>query len=294
VSGDDPRLEIDFRFYPFGNIGSKADMRWVHCRLGKLIYEGKVSLLLSMMDLTKAKEVESLLKVQDKMTSLGRVASGIAHEIRNPLSGINIYLDNLEKLYGEGEDLHKVKKIFEQLRSASKKIETVVKGVVDFSKPAEPKFVLTDIHQPVNEALKLCSVMMRKSGIELEKALSESLPPCRVDPQLIEGVILNLMTNAIEAMRDIDGPKKIMITSSMGNGRIFLRISDSGPGVSPKDRDKIFDPFFTTKNESMGIGLSLCQRVILDHGGSLSVSTSQWGGAEFVIEIPIEKGLGDK
>ena len=245
----------------------------------------------SFLDITRAKELEHLLRIQDKMTSLGRVAAGIAHEIRNPLSGINIYLNTLEKIYDRAESLDKVKKILGQIQSASRKIESVIKRVMDFSKPSEPKLILTDINQPIEEAMNLSLVTLRKSGIQIEKALAKDLPPCHMDPLLIEEVILNLITNATEAMKSIDGVKIIKVISSVKKHRILVRVSDSGPGVTPDLKDKIFDPFYSTKNGSTGIGLSINHRIITDHGGSLTVYSSKWGGAEFVIEIPIKKKL---
>jgi len=246
----------------------------------------------SFLDITRAKEMEHLLRIQDKMSSLGRVAAGIAHEIRNPLSGINIYLNTLEKIYDRAESLDKVKKILGQIQSASSKIESVIKRVMDFSKPSEPKLILTDINQPIEEAINLSSVTLRKSGVQIEKALAKDLPLCHADPLLIEEVILNLITNATEAMKNVDGDKKIDVISSVKNDRIIVRVSDSGPGVTPDLKDKIFDPFYSTKNGSTGIGLSINHRIITDHGGSLRVSTSKLGGAEFVIEIPIKEHPG--
>jgi signal transduction histidine kinase len=109
---------------------------------------------------------------------------------------------------------------------------------------------------------------------------------------LIEQVILNLINNAAEAMKNVDGDKKIGVRSSVENNRIIVKISDSGTGVSLDSKEKIFDPFYTTKNGSTGIGLSIVHRIVTDHGGTLGVATSKWGGAEFAIEIPIEEGKG--
>ena len=282
-------LDLDFRFYPSGHKGLRPDMKWVYCRVSYIEYQGKDAMLANIMDLTQAKELERLLMIQDKMSSLGRVAAGIAHEIRNPLSGINIYLNTLEKIYDRAESLDKVKQILRQIQSASSKIESVIKRVIDFSKPSEPKLVLTDINQPIEEAINLSSVTLRKSGIKIEKDLARDLPLCHADPLLVEEVILNLITNATEAMKNVDGAKKIDVISSVKNDRIIVSVSDSGPGVTSDLKGKIFDPFYTTKNGSTGIGLSLCHRIIIDHGGSLRVSTSKLGGAEFVIEIPVKK-----
>ena len=105
-------------------------------------------------------------------------------------------------------------------------------------------------------------------------------------------MVLNLITNAAEAMKTVESEKKIAITTAAGDGSIVLQIDDSGPGVREDIRDKIFDPFFTTKNDSTGIGLSLCHRIVSDHGGVLTVSESELGGASFRIEIPL--GITDK
>jgi len=281
--------ETDFRFYPSEKVGIGLDLKWVHCQASAIEYRGKDAILVNMMDVTRARELETSLKIQDKMSSLGRVAAGIAHEIRNPLSGINVYLNTLEKIYDKEESLGKVRQILGMLQSASNKIESVIRRVMDFSKPSAPRLVPTNVNQPIEDAIGLASVTLRKRGTKIKKNLSESLPMVHADAQSIEQVILNLITNSAEAMNKMEGVKQIEITSSAKNDLILVKISDSGPGVPLNIREKIFDPFYTTKTESTGIGLSLCHRIITDHGGSLTVSESRWGGAEFRIEIPIKK-----
>jgi len=294
ISGRVQALDTELRFYPMDRIGNAVDMRWVHCRASLIQYQGKDAVLVNMMDITRAKEFEQLVLTKQKMVSLGHVAAGIAHEIRNPLSGINIYLATLKKLLGDSEgighkSLQKANRIVEQIQSASGKIESVVRRVMDFSKPSRPKLALTNINESIEEAINLSAVTLRKRGIELEKALSAALPQCHADSHLIEQVILNLVTNAAQAMRHAKDPKRVEIASFVENNHVVIRVSDSGPGVPLGDRDKIFDPFFTTKSDSSGIGLSLSHRIISDHGGSLDVATSKWGGAAFRIEIPMEK-----
>jgi signal transduction histidine kinase len=224
------------------------------------------------------------------MSSLGRVAAGIAHEIRNPLSGINVYLNAMDKIYERGEDLEKIKAIIVKIQSASRKIEDVIRRVMDFARPSDPKLVLGNINQPVKDAFDLSSVTMRKRGIEIQKTLTEDLPLCRIDTHLIEQVILNLINNAAEAMQEMQGTKRIEIKTSIQNGENIIEIADSGPGIPFDLAEKIFDPFYSTKNGSSGIGLSLSRRIITDHGGSLDILTSELGGAKFTIKIPIKKG----
>jgi len=281
-------LETDFRFYAKGPKKGSKNLKWVYCRALWTEYRGKEAILVNMIDMTKAKELEHLLTIQDKMASLGRVAAGMAHEIRNPLSGINIYLNTLKKLHHKTGSEEKVKQIIGQIQSASHKIESVIRRVMDFAKPGEPKLTLIDLNRPVTEAINLSAVTMRKSGITLEKALSENLPPCNADPTLIEEMVLNLLNNAAGAMKTMAEGKKIVVTSSVEDDGVILTVSDSGPGIALEIKDKIFDPYFTTKSDGTGIGLSISHRIVTDHGGSLTVSDSDLGGAEFRIEVPIK------
>jgi PAS domain S-box-containing protein len=287
--GEIQTLETDFRFYAKGPKKGSKNLKWVYCRALLTEYRGKEAILVNMIDMTKAKELEHLLTIQDKMASLGRIAAGMAHEIRNPLSGINIYLNTLKKLHHKNGSEEKVKQILGQIQSASHKIESVIRRVMDFAKPGEPKLTLMDLNRPVTEAVNLSAVTMRKSGIALEKVLSEKLPPCNADPTLIEEMVLNLLNNAAGAMKTMEEGKQIVVTSSVEGDGIILTVSDSGPGIAPEIKDKIFDPYFTTKSDGTGIGLSICHRIVTDHGGSLTVSDGELGGAEFRIKIPIRK-----
>jgi PAS domain S-box-containing protein len=289
ISGQARTVDTDFRFYPAGRINSKASMKWVYCRASSIDYKGKEAVLINMIDITPAKELEQLVVAKDKMTSLGHIAAGIAHEIRNPLSGINIYLNTLENMFGESDRPEMMSQILGQIQSASRKIESIIKRVIDFSKPSEPRLVPADVNRPIQEAIELSSVAMRKSGVKISSSLGADLPQCYIDPNLIEEVVLNLITNAAEAMKHNDGDKLIEIASGAQEDHISVRISDSGPGVPVELRTKVFEPFYTTKKSGTGIGLSLCHRIITDHGGSLMIETSKWSGAEFIIKLPTER-----
>lgn len=249
-------------------------------------------------DITERRELERLISIQDKMGSLGRVAAGIAHEIRNPLSTINVYLSTLKRLLTSEEfdaaNLTNIKDSIKEMDSASHKIETVVKRVMDFSKPGLQKMQFMNVNRCVMDAVDLSAVTLRKSGVLLELQLDENLPDCFMDSLLIEQVMLNLLTNAIEELAESEGDKHVMVKTAESTGRegevsIVISVADSGSGVDPTLRDRIFDPFFTTKHYGSGIGLSICHRIITDHHGTLHVAASKWGGALFVAEFPVKK-----
>ena len=263
-----------------------------------IAFNGKEYHCIFARDITERRELEGLVAIQDKMGSLGRVAAGIAHEIRNPLSTINVYLSTLKRLL-EGENfntsnLTNIKEAIAEMDTASHKIETVVKRVMDFSKPSQHKMQLLNVNRCVREAVDLSAVTLRKSGVVWELKLDDNLPECYLDCQLIEQVMLNLITNAIEELAESQGDRQLLVETAEkrredGELCIEITVADSGSGVAPELRDKIFDPFFTTKHYGSGIGLSICHRIISDHHGSLHVSTSKWGGALFAAEFPVKK-----
>ncbi|MBW1940473.1 MAG: GHKL domain-containing protein, partial [Deltaproteobacteria bacterium] len=241
--------------------------------------------------------LERVVNIQEKMSSLGRVAAGISHEIRNPLSTVNVYLSVLRRVCANLENLDPnvaecIIDSIEEMESASNKIESVVKSVIDFSKPNKLKLGLTDINKCIRKTVDLSAVNLRKMGINMKIVLDDDLPECWLDSQSIAQIMLNLTTNAAEAMEGIKGHKQIEITTSYSNKFITVIVSDSGPGVPPDIQNKIFEPFYTTKNDGSGIGLSISRRIISDHSGFLNVSQSKWGGAEFTIKLPIEKRTG--
>lgn len=280
-------VDINFRFHAEKN----KEMRWAYCRANLIEYKGKHAIMVNIMDITRSKQMEHLLNIQDKMVSLGHVTAGIAHEIRNPLSGINLYLNALEKILTQNKDPEMALEIIAKMQSASSRIESVIRRVMDFAKPTEPNLVQGNINRPIREAMGLGSVTLKKAGICLEETLDDNLPLCRLDPRAIEQVVLNLITNAKEAMSGMDNNKKICIKSLEKNGQVQIIIADSGPGIPDTLRKRVFDPFYTTKNDSTGIGLSICHRIITDHKGTLNIIENPGGGAAFLIEIP---GLQEK
>ncbi len=295
LAGEVEWVDIDLRFYSATASGShqSANLRWAQCRASNITYRGEPAILINVLDVTKAKELEQQLIIKNKMISLGRVAAGIAHEIRNPLTGINSYLYTLNELCEsdslELDDLEMMRPIVDQIQTASNKIESVIKRVMDFSKPGAPKMEKINLNQALEEAIELSAVTLRKNGIKIESTLSPNLPMCYADPHLIEQVILNLITNAAKAIEAFNGLKLVGVDSYSANNTLFIRVSDSGPGIPLEYKEKIFDPFFTTNQEGSGIGLNIAQRIIADHNGSITLGKSQWGGAEFTIRLPIER-----
>lgn len=270
--------EVDFRFYPDGPGQDDEDMIWVACIATPIDYHDRSAFLLVFIDLTESKRLTRLLTLQDKMASLGHVSAGIAHEIRNPLSGINIYLGTIEKYFRNPDKMDKIESSIQAIRSASGKIESVIKRVMNFAKPGEPRFGVVNINDPVREAVTLTRFTLNKKGITIEDDLAQGLADCIAEPHLIEEVVLNLINNSADAILEQRDRGRVIISTRQKKDKIIVRVEDDGPGIPRDIRQKIFDPFFTTKNHSTGIGLSLCHRIITDHQGKLDISVSELGG----------------
>lgn len=297
ISSGHDRNSVELRVLLPDTKRGEKEFRWVSCRSSRISWRGREASLINMLDVTKTRELERTALVQEKMAALGHVAAGIAHEIRNPLSGMNIHLSTLEEscsmLRGlEPDEKERIDESIRFIKSASSKIASVIKRVMDFSKPIPPSLEPASVNQAIEEAAALSSVALRNRGVKVKISLSGDLPQCNIDPHLISQVLLNLIANADQAMQGNKGSKRLDIRSSREGESILIRISDTGPGVPPPMREKIFDPYFTTKPDGTGIGLSFSHRIVASHGGSITVGKSRSGGAEFSIRLPLRSRKG--
>ncbi len=284
---------MELRFNMDEGDAGRQTMRWVFCQAGRIEFRGRTAALVVLDDMTRMKDLEQIVSTREKLSIIGQMAAGIAHEIRNPLSGININVSTLEHVARNletvsPEERRKIGEIVAQAKAASEKIATVIRRVMDFTKPVPPKLDRVDVNQVVREALEFSSTTLRKGGISVGTALSPGLPRCIADPRLLEQVLLNLITNAVQAMENENGQKRLGVATAQENGMVLIRVFDNGPGVPVHLREKIFDPFYTTRTTGHGIGLTFSHRVIENHGGTLTASGSEWGGAEFRIALPLE------
>lgn len=279
--------ELEIRFYPYGETPKTHRRSYASIRTSQIEFKGEKAMLINMANITQARELEALVHIREKMVSLGHVAAGIAHEIRNPLSGIMLLLGGIDEAFIEPEKHGEVKELITLAKKASDKIALVVKRVLDFSKPSQLFFEMGDINKAVSEALLFTETALRKSGILIRTTLDNKLPEVYYDTQCMTQVIINLITNSIEAMKNCSGIKYINILTESKKNEVIIRIADTGPGIPGDVLAKIFDPFFTTRNDGSGIGLSLCQRIIADHGGTINALPLDLCGSEFIIRLPV-------
>jgi PAS domain S-box-containing protein len=279
-------------FLPEGDTGCGA-MHWFQCQAQPVTFRRRPSLLVDMVDITRVKDLERIATAREKLAAIGQLAAGIAHQIRNPLSGININVSTLDVISRRAEGLDRKEKediraVVAQVKAASEKISSVIKRILEFSKSVPPQGDWIDINQVVRHALAVSEIAEQKSFIEFREHLSPEPLYGNADPGLLEQVLRNLVTNAIQAMDTVDRPGRITVITGREGDRAVLRVADTGPGVPEHLRERIFEPFYTTRNDGHGIGLSFCRRIVAGYGGRLSVGAAEGGGAEFRVELPLK------
>ena len=232
-------------------------------------------------DLSKT---EAQLIRSEKLAALGQLAAGIAHEIRNPLTSINILIHSLTENVPSGipqkEDL---KVIEEEIH----RINEIVDQFLRFAKPAPPLLKKADVISIFEETLQLLRPQIEKQGIVIQKEF-QPLPPILMDREQMKQVILNLLLNAVQAMPK-GGHLSVKGHIPKGDRWIKLSIQDSGVGISGEDINKLFDPFFSAKEGGMGLGLSIAHRIIDQHHGKIEVESTPGEGTLFTVWLPIHK-----
>ena len=239
-------------------------------------------------DLRERKRAQEQLIRSEKMASVGLLTAGVSHEILNPL---NVIILRLHTLIGNPDTPPEVTRYLRIMEKHANRITKITRDLLSFSRQGEPERHLIDFNESVKRTLSLVEHGLRIQNIEVESKLSDELPPILADQDQLQQVVLNLLTNAKDAMPD--GGRLVLSTESvLENGEQFVefRVEDTGPGITPEHMEKLFDPFFTTKDEGKGtgLGLSICQGIIETHGGTIWAKNGTDGGASFVVRLAAE------
>ena len=249
---------------------------------------------------------EQLIQAE-KMESIGRLASGVAHEVKNPLAMIGMGLELLARRIPDTDA--QGREALERMKRGIERAKRIVKGLVDFSSARQLSLEAAEVNRVVTESLALVEYQLRKTGIELKEDLAEHLPVIDMDTTKIEQVLVNLMMNAAQAMGDEGGSLTVRTYRTEleemkrdegvrtaghlreGDQVIRIEIDDTGPGIPPEVEGKIFDPFFTTKptGKGTGLGLSVSSKIIGLHHGTLEISNREEGGARARITLKCPK-----
>lgn len=241
--------------------------------------------------LKQLKETESQLVQTEKIVSLGRLSAGLIHEINNPL---NFAATGLYVLRNQGERLAKESpteftEVVQDINEGVERVKNIVSDLRTFTHPDSAHRDLIRVQEVVTASLRFLSNEW-KERVRIEQEIPHELM-CRANKNKLTQVFVNLIQNALDALKNKppgDDPATIRISGQVENGRLILRVRDNGEGIEPDNIAKIFDPFFTTRDvgAGMGMGLSICYRIIQEHNGQISVNSERGKFCEFTLELP--------
>ena len=242
----------------------------------------QIGRLIIFDDVTDRAELERRLVQADKLSSIGLLAAGVAHEVNTPLAVISTYAQMLAKqISGDEQKAPLLEKIAKQTFRASE----IVNSLLNFSRTSPTEFVSVDLNKIVRETLALMEHQMTKSGVTATLALDDALPRIKGNPGKLQQVFLNLFLNARDAMER--GGVLALKTWAL-DGRVLVTVADSGAGIARENLEKIFDPFFTTKGakKGTGLGLSVSYGIVREHGGNIEVASEIGAGTRFELSFP--------
>jgi signal transduction histidine kinase len=244
--------------------------------------EGKIHELEEARE--KMAEMQSQLVQAEKLAAIGQLASGVAHELNNPLSGII----GLAQVMLEGDGLTgQQKEDLETIHAQSQRCRYIIQNLLAFSRRNKSDREPVDVGVLLNATLRLVQYDFTTSGIKMLVDIKEAMTPVSGNASQLEQVFLNLITNARQSMED-SGGGTLKVNAHQSGGMILVSVSDTGPGIAPDIISRIFDPFFTTKpvGKGTGLGLSISHGIVEQHGGGLSVKSEPGQGATFTVELP--------
>ncbi|MBN2224391.1 MAG: PAS domain S-box protein [Deltaproteobacteria bacterium] len=235
-------------------------------------------------DITDKKRMELQLLQAEKLSAVGTMISGVAHELNNPLTAI---IGNAQ-LIMRGEAPDDIKNKLEVILKESIRSSKIVGGLLAFAREHKPERNMVNVNDIVIESMNLKEYDLKVNNIDVKVSLSDDVPKTYADPYQIQQVFINLINNARDALAD-QGGGALVIETYRKDDVIIVEFIDTGPGIPNELVNKIFDPFFTTKEagKGTGLGLSMAYGIISEHGGTISVESESGGGARFVVTLPI-------
>jgi len=242
----------------------------------------RIGALLKMRDAESVRRLEDELEISQRMAAIGRLTSGVAHEVKNPINAIVVHLELLrEKMRTPDGDSGRHMDI---IGNEIHRLDRVVKTLADFNRPIEPRFISLDLRRLVEDVTLLAAPDAERNGVKIESDPGMVSLPVKADSDLLKQALLNVVLNGVQSMES-GGTLALAARSDESSATIEVR--DQGKGIAPEIRDKVFNLFFTTKQHGTGIGLAMSYRVMQMHGGSLSFDSAVGKGTVFRLTLPL-------
>jgi PAS domain S-box-containing protein len=242
----------------------------------------RMGALVTLRDLDSLESINTQLQVSERLAALGRVTAGVAHEVKNPLNSMRLWLENLKELLPDRDGA--AQQAVQVLDKEIDRLDAVVKRFLDFTRPMDIRLEATQLADLLKEVLEIAKPQLLKSSIQLAQLLPIDVPEVYVDRALLKQAVLNLVLNAAEAMPN--GGKLTLVLSRRGE-MAEISVGDTGKGIPLENRQKIFQLFFTTRPGGSGIGLASTFRIVQLHNGSIDFTSEVGRGTTFRIELPL-------
>jgi two-component system NtrC family sensor kinase len=257
-----------------------------------------VAVLAAGHDLTALRALQSQVLHAEKLATVGQIAAGVAHEINNPLTSIQMCVEAVHRkatLAAEGRvpnviepnDIARLEKI----REGAERIHKFSRDLTSYARPSGREIEEVDLNDVVEHALSFCEPVLFEAKATLSRDLAADLPPVRVVRDHIMQVVTNLVRNGAQALPEVGGRVTVR-TFRSGRGAVGLSVSDDGEGIRPEDEGRIFEPFFTTKpaGRGTGLGLTVVRNIVFAHGGQITFESRPGNGTTFVVSLPFGPG----
>ncbi len=296
AKGEEGSVQSVHNLYKFRIETRAGEHRTANIAIAPLITRdfATVGRIVLVDDITDRVELETQLTQAEKLSSIGLLAAGVAHEVNTPLAVISSYTQMLAKVVraqeqaGNGDG--KVGPLLDKITQQTFRASEIVNGLLNFSRTSGTAFTEIDINSVIRDTLNLLEHQFKTSNVRLESALDGSLPPILGNPGKLQQVFLNLFLNAKDAMA---GGGTLRVSTEV-NGHVGVSIADTGSGISPEHVKRIYDPFFTTKSapregqrRGTGLGLAVTYGIIQEHAGKIDVQSKAGGGTTFYLEFPL-------
>jgi len=243
----------------------------------------RMGALLTLRDLDSLESINTQLQVSERLAAVGRITAGVAHEVKNPLNSMRLWLENLKESLPPDRDGATAQAV-NVLDAEIDRLDAVVKRFLDFARPMDVRLEPTQLAELLREVLEVAQPQLQRAKVEVAQLLPIGIPEVFVDRDLLKQAVLNLVLNAVDAM---PGGGQLQLTLSRRGEVAEITVGDTGKGIPPELRQKVFQLFFTTRPGGSGIGLASTFRIVQLHNGSINFTSEVGRGTTFRIELPL-------